>query len=101
MEGTSKKARKEFILPRDGPYPRVELPYTYLIVWLVMHYPSLIKPREEPPEDAQIIFLRRFEDSKWSMNYATRIRETIRQHDNYSLFWCFPHISGIEYVEES
>jgi len=30
-EATAKKVGKELVLPRDGPYPRVELPYTYLM----------------------------------------------------------------------
>ena len=26
------------------PNPRIELPYTYLMAWYVMHFPSLMKP---------------------------------------------------------
>ena len=26
------------------PNPRIELPYTYLMAWYVMHYPSLMTP---------------------------------------------------------
>ena len=75
-------------MPHDVLSPRVQLPYTYLMAWFAMHCPSLIKLREEPPEDARIA-LPWFEESKWILNYVARIRKIIHFHNNYSLFWCF------------
>ena len=36
------KREKWQVLPRDRPYPRVEMPYTYLMAWFELHYPSII-----------------------------------------------------------
>ena len=33
-EGKMKKGKRELTLPFDGPSPRVELPYTYLMLGL-------------------------------------------------------------------
>jgi len=44
------KRGKGTILPRDGPNPRIGLPYTYLMGWFALHYPSIIQAGEEPPE---------------------------------------------------
>lgn len=99
-EITSKKAGREIVVPLDGPCPRIELSYTYLMAWFTMYYPSLIKPGEEPPEGAQFSLLCHFENSHWSQNYMVRIRKMVHCHDNYSLFQCFSHIPGTEYDEE-
>ena len=49
---------------RDGPCPRGDLSYTYLMACLAMHCPSIIKLGEEPPEDSQFDLLRRLENSR-------------------------------------
>jgi len=72
-EGTTKKGKRELVLPHDGPSPRVELPCTYLMAWFAMHCPTLIKPGKEPPEDARIALLHRFKESKWVQNYVAGI----------------------------
>jgi len=95
-----KNGKRELIFPHNGSSPRVEFPYTYLMAWLAMHCPTLIKPGEEPPEDARIALLCRFEESKWVLHYVARIRKIVHFHDNYSLFWCFPHIPSTTYGEE-
>ena len=44
------KRGKGIILPRDGPDPRINLPYTYLMAWFALHCPAIIQSSEEPPE---------------------------------------------------
>ena len=34
----------------NGPCPRVELPYMYLMAWFTLHCPAIIQPGEEPLE---------------------------------------------------
>ena len=36
------KRKKCTILPRDGPNPRIGLPYTYLMAWFGLHCPAII-----------------------------------------------------------
>ena len=54
------KRGKGTILPRDGPNPRIGLPYTYLMGWFALYYPSIIQAGEEPPEGVRMTLLRRF-----------------------------------------
>jgi len=54
------KRGKGQVLPRDGPCPRVEMPYTYLMVRFALHYPAIIQPREELPEGVRFAHLRSF-----------------------------------------
>ena len=62
---TTKKVGKELIFPRDGPCPRVELPYTYLMAWFALYFPAIIKLGEEPAEDAHFAYLYHLENSQW------------------------------------
>jgi len=55
------KRGKGQVLPRDGPCPRVEMPYTYLMACFTLHYPTIIQPGEESPEDLHFTHLCRFE----------------------------------------
>ena len=55
------KRGKGTILPRDGPNPRIGLPYTYLMAWFALHCPSIIQAGEEPPEGIRMALLHRFE----------------------------------------
>ena len=52
------KSGKGTILPRDGPNPRIGLPYTYLMAWFALHCPAIIQAGEEPPEGVRIVDLR-------------------------------------------
>ena len=42
------KRGKGTILPREGPNPRIGLPYTYLMAWFALHCPAIIQAGEEP-----------------------------------------------------
>jgi len=67
-EATTKKAGKELILPRNGPCPRVELSYTYLMAQFALHCPTIIKPGEELPEDTHFALLHCLQNFHWSKN---------------------------------
>jgi len=54
------KRGKGTILPRDGPNPRIGLPYTYLMAWFALHCPAIIQAREELPEGVRMALNRRF-----------------------------------------
>jgi len=55
------KRGKGTILPRDGPNPRIGLPYTYLMAWFTLHCPTIIQDGKKPPEGARVAHLHRFE----------------------------------------
>jgi len=102
-KGTAKPRTEggaELQMPRDGPLPRVELPYTYLMAWFVMHCPALIKHIDESTLEGGSAFLSRLANSRWSLHYIAGIRKIIAYYDNYSLYRCFPNISGTSYDEE-
>ena len=46
------------------PNPRIELPYTYLMAWYVMHCPSLMTA--VPLSEGFVPFVQRLENSSWS-----------------------------------
>jgi len=94
------KRGKGTILPRNGPNPRIGLPYTYLMLWFALHYPAIIQAGEEPPEGVRMMLLRRFEGFSWLRTYVTVVRKLMCRHDVYSLFWCFSFIRDVGYDEE-
>jgi len=65
------------------PNPRVKLPYTYLVAWYVMHYPSLMMA-VQVSEDF-VSFLQKLERSTWQHSYMFFIRRTIQSDVNYQL----------------
>ena len=46
------------------PNPRIELPYTYLMTWYIMHCPSLMTA--VPPSKSFVPFVQKLENSSWS-----------------------------------
>jgi len=91
---------KGTVPPRDGPNPRVEMPYIYLMTWFALHYPVIIQPGEEPPEGVRIAHLRRFEGSLWERIYVAGVRKLLCRHDAYNFYRCFPYIQDAGYSEE-
>jgi len=57
------------------PNPRVELPYTYLVVWYIMHCPSLVTVAHTS-EDF-VPFFQKLERSSWQHTYIFYIRRLI------------------------
>ena len=47
------------------PNPRVELPYTYLMEWYVMHYPPLMSAVHE--SEGSVPFVQMLELSSWQV----------------------------------
>ena len=87
-------------MPRDGPTPRVELPYSYLMAWYIMYCPYLVKHIGDLTEAGGSAFLSRLANSRWSLQYIAGIRKIIAYHDNYSLYRCFPNIPSTSYGED-
>ena len=53
------------------PNPRVELPYTYLMTWYVMHCPSLMSGVQSSEDSMP--FIQRLERSNWNDWYKLMI----------------------------
>ena len=94
------KRGKWQVLPPDGPCPRVEIPYTYLMVWFALHCPAIIHPGEEPPEGERFAHLRRFEKSQWLRSYIVGVRKLVHRYNPYSIYRCFPSVPDAGYGEE-
>lgn len=56
--------------------PRVEMPYSYLMAWLMMHYPSLMTATSYHPMDKPF-FVEMYECSSWKSLYMSVIRKTL------------------------
>jgi hypothetical protein len=80
----------EDVLDRNGdpkritPKPRVELLYTYLVTWYIMHCPALMSAI--PSYEVNVPFVHKLESSTWLVNYSAAIRRTIQSSANYHLF---------------
>jgi len=61
--------------------PRVELPYTYLMAWYVMHCSSLILAVQSS-EDS-IPFVQQLERSNWNGWYMLMIRQILQSNMNF------------------
>jgi hypothetical protein len=68
--------------------PRIELPYTYLVAWYVMHCPALMSA--VPDDDAIVPYVQRLEHCKWTGHYPAMIRHTLQSSSNYHYFRCAP-----------
>ena len=75
------------------PNPRIELPYTYLMAWYVMHCPPLMTA--VPSSKGFVPFVQRMENSIWSHYYMFYVRNSIMNSLNYQLDRCFPEIFGV------
>ena len=71
------------------PNPRVELPYTYLMAWFVMHCPSLMSAPDVAPEDALVPLVQRLEKASWTHGHIVDMRKALRQHVNFEFYRCF------------
>ena len=80
------------------PNPRVELSYTYLMSWNIMHCPSLMTAVS--PSEGFVPFVQRLENSSWSQYYMYYVRKAILSSSNYQLDRCFLEISGASYRDK-
>lgn len=76
--------------------PRVEMPYTYLIVWLVMHCPSLMTVANNCSIDKPF-FVEMDEHSSLKSHYMSIIRKALQQYQNYEINRCFSDFSDGKY----
>ena len=67
------KRGKGQVLPCDGPCPRMEMPYTYLMAWFALHCPAIIQAGEEMPEGVRFAHLHRFKKSQWEQCYIAGV----------------------------
>ena len=63
------------------PNPRIELPYSYLVAWYVMHCPSLMTPTYTSKD--LVPFLQKSEHSSWQHTHIFYIRIAIQIGSNY------------------
>ena len=78
--------------------PCVELPYTYLMTWYVMHCPSLLSAVQS--SDDSMPFVQRLERSTWNGCYMLKIWQILQSSMNYQLVRCFPDFSKSLYGEQ-
>src|SRR3954471_9434714 len=72
--------------------PRVEMAYTHLMAWFVMHCPRLMDaPRNLFPDAS---FLQRLEGCSWAHSYLPKVREVLSSDQSYSVFCRFPDVPG-------
>lgn len=81
--------------------PRIDIPYTYLIAWYVMHYPSLMTTLT--PDIGSTPFVQRLERSKWRVQLLPQARKFVDRWVNYTVRPFFVEIPGgsfdIEYAD--
>jgi len=80
------------------PNPRVELPYTYLMAWYVMHCLSLMTTVS--PSKGFILFVQRLKNSRRSHYYMYFVWKSNLSSSNYQLDRCFPEIFGASYGDK-
>jgi len=80
------------------PSPKVELPYTYLMAWCVMHCSSLMTAVSA--SEGFTPFVQRLENSNWLQYYIFYIQKTILNGGNYQLDRCFPEIHDASYGDK-
>ena len=73
--------------------PCLELSYTYLATWYVMHCPVLMSTVQKPIEDF-VPFTQKLERSRWHGGYMAAIRRIVQSNMTYHLFRCFPNFLG-------
>lgn len=81
------------------PNPQVELPYTYMMVWFVLHCLSLMMaPNSE--ESASLPYVKRHENSDWMSYYISTIPKTHQSHQSCQIYHSFLKFPGGNYADE-
>jgi len=80
------------------PNPRIELPYTNLMAWYIMHCPSLMSG--VPLSAGFVPFVQKLENSSWTHYYMFFVRKSILNILNYQLDRCFPEIVDASYGDK-
>lgn len=74
---------------------RVEMPYTYLIAWLVMNYPFLRTAANYHSMDKPFT-MEMYECCSWRSHSMSVIRKTLQHHQNYRSAVAFPTFLMVE-----
>ena len=72
--------------------PRIDMPYTYLVAWYVMHCPLLM--HTPTPDSSHVPFVQRLERSNWLVELLPSVRVVVAGWSNYSICPCFVRIPG-------
>jgi hypothetical protein len=80
--------------------PRVELPYTYLVAWFVLHCPALMTAPYPAPTDGFIPFVQWLENSAWNGGYMATIWKIMQSSMNYQIYRCFLEIEYGNYGDQ-
>jgi len=80
------------------PNPHLELPYTYLMTWYIMHCPTLMSAVQSSEDSMP--FVQRLECLAWNGWYMLKIRQILQCSMNYQLVRCFPEFSRALYGEK-
>ncbi|XP_020263338.1 uncharacterized protein LOC109839321 [Asparagus officinalis] len=82
-----------------GPEPSIELvcvktelPYTYLMAWLVLHRPDLMSAPSTI--DIPVPFVQLLERSRWLGKTFIDVQRDLQVRKSWEFFKCFPHFSG-------
>lgn len=70
------------------PNPRMEMPFTYMMVWLVIDCPSLMTTANYCPIDKPF-FEETYECSSSKSHFMLMIHKTLQYHQNYKIKHCF------------
>ena len=100
------RTEEENLVDCDGmplkktPVPRVELPYTYLMAWFVLHCPALMTSPHPAPTEGFVPFVQRLENLAWNAGYMGAIRKIVQSSMNYQIYRCFPEIRDSQYGDK-
>ncbi|ONK80915.1 uncharacterized protein A4U43_C01F23170 [Asparagus officinalis] len=78
--------------PTQIPLTKVELPYTYLMAWLVLHRSDMMWAPTSV--DLSLPFLQIIENCKWKGRGFADVRKQFQNHKCWVFPTCFPQFSG-------
>ncbi|ONK73232.1 uncharacterized protein A4U43_C04F28720 [Asparagus officinalis] len=84
--------RKESESPAQIPTIKVELPYTYLMAWFVLHRSDMMSVPYATDPSAPLLQL--FENGKWEGRGFPDVRQQLQVHKCWTFSTCFPQFSG-------
>ncbi|ONK72574.1 uncharacterized protein A4U43_C04F20830 [Asparagus officinalis] len=71
---------------------KVELPYTYLMTWFVLHHPDMMDAPKVANQSVPLLQL--IEDCKWKGRGFMDIQKQLKDHKCWVVSTCFPLFSG-------
>ena len=80
--------QKEDVLSARIPLTKVELPYTYLMAWFVLHHPDVMSVPSTV--DRSIPLLQLFENGRWEGRGFLEVRKQLQVDKCWVFSTCFP-----------